>query len=137
MNEPSADRPDDSERLQTDRSAANRLPEPRAATPRLELSAPIHPGSRPFAWQHGARLYLLVNQARGWVLAELEFLAAECRYVETRRTRYRWPREAIGVLLTRSLAADEETSRRLAKDVTDWLATVHHVAPVWHHDVES
>ena len=31
MNEPGADRPDDSERLQTDRSAASRLPEPLAA----------------------------------------------------------------------------------------------------------
>ena len=137
LNEPGAGRPDEPERPPSDRTAANRSPEPLTRNSRLELSAPIRPASRPFAWQHGARLYLLVGESRGWVLAELEFLPSDCHYVEIRRTRYRWPREAIGVLLSRSLAADEETCRRLASDVTAWLAAVHQAVPVWHHEVES
>ncbi|MBA2518852.1 MAG: hypothetical protein H0V24_04245 [Chloroflexia bacterium] len=87
------------------------------------LSAPIRFTSTPFAWQHGADLYLLVNDWTGWVLAELKFVPSGCHYVEIRRTSYRWPREAAGVLLSRTLVLGEATSRQLARDVTTWLET--------------
>jgi hypothetical protein len=88
----------------------------------FELSAPLQFSSTPFAWQHGAHLYLLVSDWTGWVLAELKFVPRACHYVEVRRTHYRWPREAAGALLSRSLTADEATTRKLATDVTTWLA---------------
>lgn len=88
----------------------------------IEHSTPMWFSSTPFAWQHGARLYLLVSDWQGWVLAELKFVPNACHYVEVRRAQYRWPREAAGALLSRSLAADEATTRKLAADVSTWLA---------------
>jgi hypothetical protein len=79
--------------------------------------------STPFAWQHGARLYLLVSEWSGWVLAELEFVPSACHYVEIRRTSYRWPREAVGALLSRALPAGEDATRQLIDDVTVWFAS--------------
>lgn len=95
------------------------------------LSLPIRFTSSPFAWQHGPNLYLLVSEWRGWVLAELEFVPSICHYVEIRRTSYRWPREAAGVLLTRALTADDETSWQLANDVSTWISTTRHPLSLW------
>lgn len=122
--EPGQDRPEDHECLPAPRGrAGERSSGRRQAMNRLfELSAPIRFSSTPFAWQYGAHLYLLVNDWNGWVLAELKFVPRACHYVEVRRTSYRWPREAAGALLSRSLAADESTTRKLATDVSTWLA---------------
>lgn len=98
-----------------------------ASTPPIDsLPLPLRFSSTPFAWQHGANLYLLVSEWNGWVLAELEFVPSLCHYVERRRTSYRWPREAVCALLTRSLVADDETAWRLADDVTAWMTTTSH-----------
>ena len=75
----------------------------------------------PFSWQHGAQLLLLEAGRTGWVFAELRFDAAHCRYVEVRRARYRWPREAAGALLSRALAAGDSMADELATDLLAWL----------------
>jgi hypothetical protein len=76
----------------------------------------------PFAWQHEQRLLLLDEEPIGWVVAELRFDAKRCRYVEVRRATYRWPREAVGVLLSRALPAGETAVARTSVDLFLWLA---------------
>ena len=88
-------------------------------TPPASLGA--GPGRAPFAWQHGNRLLLLEGRPHGWVLAELRFDRAACHYVEVRRTRYRWAREAAGSFLSRVLAAGDAASKRTAHDLAAWL----------------
>jgi hypothetical protein len=135
-NEAGADDPHLPERHHSERGATGRSRQ-QASNPQLELAAPIRSASRPFVWQHGSQLYLLVNETPGWVLAELEFVPSACHYVEIRRTAYRWPREAAGVLLSRSLATDADTVRQLANDVTAWLATSHEPVSVWHREQDA
>ncbi len=92
---------------------------PVAATP-----VPRAPGtSAPFSWQHGCQLLLLEAECVWWVLAELRFDAARCRYVEVRRARYRWSREATGALLSRALPAGDADVSHLATDLHAWVAT--------------
>lgn len=79
-------------------------------------------GAVPFAWQHGSQLLLLEAGPRGWVMAELRFDPAGCHYVEVRRARYRWAREAAGALLSRALAAGDAIADRTAQDLQRWLA---------------
>ena len=79
-------------------------------------------GPVPFAWQHGSRLLLLEAGPRGWLMAELRFDPAACYYVEVRRARYRWAREAAGALLSRALAAGDVAADRTAQDLQRWLA---------------
>ena len=82
----------------------------------------VAPGGAPFSWQHGCQLLLLEAAGRtGWVFAELRFDAVRCRYVEVRRARYRWAREAAGALLSRALAAGDATADDLATDLLAWL----------------
>lgn len=95
----------------------------------LKLAAGGQVSSTPFAWQHGPCFYLLVRERPGWVLAEMRFVPIACHYVEIRRTSYRWPREAAGVLLSRSLSAGEAASRKLATDVASWLTALNEHAP--------
>ena len=78
-------------------------------------------GGAPFSWQHGSQLLLLEAGRIGWMLAELRFDAGRCRYVEVRRARYRWPREAAGALLSRALTAGDTTADELATDLLAWL----------------
>lgn len=121
-NEPGASHPEDAEGRHAERPATDDSSSRMAPGSRLRLSAPVRPAVQPFVWQHGSRLYLLDREGRGWVLAELAFLSDACHYVEVRRTSYRWPREAAGVLLSRSLAVNQATARRLATDLTAWMA---------------
>lgn len=79
----------------------------------------------PFAWQHEDRLYLLEAGSRSWVLAELQFDPSGCHYVELRRSRFRWAREAGGALLGRALRAGDPAMERLADDISQWI-TRHH-----------
>lgn len=76
---------------------------------------------RPFACQHGNRLLLLEATVPGWILAELRFDPGACRYVEVRRARYRWAREAAGALLSRALAGGDAIADRTDRDLRDWL----------------
>jgi len=78
-------------------------------------------GRAPFAWQHGSRLLLLEARPLGWIMAELWFDPSRCHYVELRRTRYRWAREAAGALLSRALAAGDSGAERAARDLDAWL----------------
>ena len=81
-------------------------------------------GRAPFAWQHGSRLLLLEARPPGWVFAELRFDPAACHYVEVRRARYRWAREAAGALLSRTLVAGDTAADRTARDLAAWLTAV-------------
>ena len=85
------------------------------------LAVPPHPGRVPFAWQHGSRLFLLEPGPIAWVLAELRFDPVACHYVEVRRARYRWAREAMGVLLSRVLAEGSAIADRTDRELRAWL----------------
>ncbi|MEJ7837975.1 MAG: hypothetical protein WKF81_04120 [Thermomicrobiales bacterium] len=79
----------------------------------------------PFVVQHARDLYFLTWETGRWTLAELEFDADSCTFVEQRRTHYDWPREAFGVLLSRfTLLERIETSllQRTSDDFARWLA---------------
>ena len=86
-------------------------------------SSAIAAGRAPFAWQHGNRLFLLEREQFVWVMAELRFDVADCHYVEVRRSRYRWAREAAGALLGRALAAGDAAVDDLARNLQSWIAT--------------
>jgi hypothetical protein len=79
---------------------------------------------RPFAWQDGRRLWILDGGANAWVLAELLFEPAACRYLEVRRSSYRWPREAAGALLGRTFAGGASRAADAARGLSDWMAQV-------------
>jgi hypothetical protein len=79
----------------------------------------------PFVWQHGTRLLLLDDEPAGWVMAELRFETETCRYVEIRRATYRWPREAIGAVLSRALASGDHAAVDTALSLHDWLSTYY------------
>jgi hypothetical protein len=55
------------------------------------------------------------------VLAELLFEPQTCRYLEVRRSTYRWPREAAGALLGRTLAAGEHRAEDAARGLSEWI----------------
>ncbi len=75
----------------------------------------------PFVWQQDRQLLLLDHEPGAWILAELRFDAAQCRYLEVRRARYRWPREAVGALLARGITAADGDPERLANDLLRWV----------------
>lgn len=129
-NDPGPSGPDEGLHPRSEHAAADQRPaRQNTFGPRLELSTLMDFISTPFAWQHGARLYLLVSEGNGWVLAELEFVPSACHYLEIRRTSYRWPREAVGALLSRALPAGEDTARQLMDDVNIWFAHANDQAP--------
>ena len=78
----------------------------------------------PFAWQDGRRLWMLDCRESDCVLAELLFEPLTCRYVEVRRSIYRWPREAAGALLGRSFAGGELRAQEAARGLSDWASRV-------------
>lgn len=69
----------------------------------------------PFVYQHRDKLLLLVGNAQGWLLAELRFDRASCSYVETRRSEFAWPREALTALLSRIVTGTERDTDVLAR----------------------
>ena len=77
---------------------------------------------RPFAWQDGRRLWILDGDASAWILAELEFDPQSCRYTEVRRASYRWPREAAGALLGRTIGAGQRRAEDAARGLSEWAA---------------
>ena len=93
---------------------------PRQSAPLGGSCATDHHG--PFAWQDGRRLWLLDGGPMDWVLAELLFDPETCRYLEVRRSTYRWPREAAGALLGRSLSGGECRAEDAARRLNEWIA---------------
>lgn len=83
--------------------------------------------STPFTWQDGRRLWLLDGRPRNWVLAELVFDPITCRYLEVRRTTYRWPREAAGALLGRTFASGEGQAENAARGLVEWAVKANAV----------
>lgn len=110
-----SDHPGTGERLVDARWQRTAVPDP--YSPRDSR----RPRSAPFVWQHERQVLLLDRACRGWIAAELQFDAEGCRYVEIRRATYRWPREAVGALLARTVALGEATANRLACDLDAWL----------------
>jgi hypothetical protein len=90
------------------------------------------PAQHPFVFQHRHQLFLLDGGAGDWLLAELHFERATCRYVEVRRASYHWPREALSALLSRMITGapeDAELLNRAAAGFADWLSgqfQLHH-----------
>lgn len=76
---------------------------------------------QPFVWQHGRRLLLLEWEMGYWVLAELEFDPLVCRYTESRRAFYRWEREAVGALLSRTIASGYDAAVESAELLDVWI----------------
>lgn len=89
--------------------------------PHAASGEPIHRAPTPFVWQHGRRLLLLDDEQRGWIVAELRFDVERCRYVEVRRATYRWPREAVGAVLSRALASGQSAAEDSARSLNLWL----------------
>lgn len=77
---------------------------------------------RPFVWQCGRRLLLLEWELGYWVLAELEFDSRLCRYTELRRAFYQWEREAVGALLSRTIAYGDEAAVESAALLDEWIS---------------
>jgi hypothetical protein len=78
-----------------------------------------HPG--PFAWQDGRRLWILDGRGTDWILAELLFDPRSCRYLEVRRARYQWPREAAGALLGRTFVGGPRRAEEAARGLAAWV----------------
>lgn len=78
----------------------------------------------PFAWQDGRRLWILDGGGSDWILAELLFDPESCRYLEIRRSSYRWPREAAGALLSRTYSSGEQKAEIAARGLLDWASRV-------------
>jgi hypothetical protein len=76
----------------------------------------------PFAWQDGRRLWILDTYGADWVLAELLFDPQSCRYLEVRRSTYRWPREAAGALLGRAFIGGQARAEDAARSLVEWSA---------------
>lgn len=82
--------------------------------------------SLPFVVQAGQILFLVAEEAGDWVVAELRFDPVSCTFAEERRTRFQWPREAFGRLLSRTVIGDEfdmDEANRVADAFTRWLAS--------------
>jgi hypothetical protein len=95
-------------------------PEPTAPElPARELTLPLT--LRPFVWQCGRRLLLLEQELGYWVLAELEFEPDICRYTELRRAFYEWEREAVGALLSRTIAYGDAAAAESADLLDVWM----------------
>jgi hypothetical protein len=80
----------------------------------------------PFVIQFERKLFLVTWELTRWTLAELEFDAASCTFVEQRRTFYEWPREAFGVLLSRFALLDRvdpSLLQRTSEDFARWLGS--------------
>ncbi len=87
----------------------------------MRVEASLYNALRPFVWQCGRRLLLLEREQELWVLAELEFEPAICRYSELRRAFYRWEREAVGALLSRTIGYGENAALESAELLDVWM----------------
>ena len=79
----------------------------------------------PFVVQAGSALFLVASEATVWTLAELRFDSASCTFVEARRARFDWPREAFGAMLSRVAVSgeiDHGLINQVTTDFSGWLA---------------
>jgi hypothetical protein len=63
---------------------------------------------------------LLEREFGYWILAELQFEPEICRYSEIRRAIYRWEREAVGALLSRTIAYGSRATAEAAELLDTW-----------------
>lgn len=80
----------------------------------------------PFVVQAGKMLFLMAEEREAWVLAELRFDPTTCTFVEDRRIRFQWPREAYGRFLSRAIVDDDvdlDEANRVADAFTRWMAS--------------
>lgn len=80
----------------------------------------------PFVVQAGNCLFMLASEAPEWILAELRFDTTSCTFIEARRMRYDWPREAFGSLLARVQGGNEidrDLINRVTADFSRWLGS--------------
>jgi hypothetical protein len=91
---------------------------------------PIWRPPSPFVWQHGSRLILLDDEPDGWIMAELQFDERRCRYMEVRRAVYEETREAIGAVLSRSLASGDHAAVDSALCLHEWFSTHYGISIV-------
>jgi hypothetical protein len=91
------------------------------------VTVTVAPTTTPFTWQDGRRLWLLDGRPRNWVLAELVFDPSNCHYLEVRRTTYRWPREAAGALLGRTIASGQSQAESAARGLVEWAVKANAV----------
>lgn len=78
----------------------------------------------PFVVQHGTQLFLLASESSEWVLAELRFDEELLVFSEVRKSRYAWPREAFGSLLSRVAVAgnvDTDLVEETTAGFSRWL----------------
>lgn len=77
----------------------------------------------PFVVQAGPSLLLIEQTGIEWVLAELRFDRDRCVFRVMWQATYTWPREALGVLLSRLAVAapTHETVDRLTAEFADWV----------------
>ncbi len=102
--------------------------EPEASRPiqAARADAALPNESLPFVVQAGQILFLVAQERDDWVLAELRFDPLSCTFTEERRTRFQWPREAFGRLLSRTIVGhdfDMDEANRVADAFTKWLAS--------------
>ncbi|MGI8642979.1 MAG: hypothetical protein ACR2LS_02550 [Thermomicrobiales bacterium] len=77
---------------------------------------------RPYVWQDGGHVLILVIEPVGWVVAELRFDSCRCQYVETHRAIYHWAREAFGAFMARTMGAGGAPLTTVANDLSAWVA---------------
>lgn len=90
------------------------------------LNTAIDQQGIPFVVQAGNCLFMLASEAPEWILAELRFDTTSCTFIEARRMRYDWPREAFGSLLARVQGGNEidhDLINRVTADFSRWLAS--------------
>lgn len=78
----------------------------------------------PFVVQSGTTLYLVAEEAASWVLAELEFDTQSCQFSIVKQAQYRWPREALGRLLSRVMVdgdIDAGEAERMCGGFGEWM----------------
>jgi hypothetical protein len=70
-------------------------------------------------------LFMVAEEGTDWVVAELRFDSESCTFTEVHTSRFHWPREAFGRLLSRAVVG-EEIDNVAADRVTDafsrWVA---------------
>ncbi|CAA9544104.1 MAG: hypothetical protein AVDCRST_MAG87-324 [uncultured Thermomicrobiales bacterium] len=75
--------------------------------------------------QAGSVLFMVASEVTVWTLAELRFDSVSCTFVEARRARFDWPREAFGAMLSRVAVSGEIEAgliNRVTLDFSAWLA---------------
>jgi len=81
--------------------------------------------SSPFVLHAGQMLFVVTEDADAWVVAEMRFDPEACLFTEARVSRFAWPREAFGRLMSRAVVGetiDQDSADRVTRGFTGWLA---------------